>query len=60
MTNGVGYFIGAFVWPFVVDSYLNTAGGHDWQAIWIAPAAGALVVLALFALLFTPRAAPAT
>ena len=60
VTNGVGYFIGAFVSGRVVDSYLNTAGGHDWQAIWIVPAAGSLAVLALFAVLFTPRAAPAT
>ena len=60
VTNGVGYFIGAFVSGRVVDGYLTAAGGHDWRAIWIVPAAGALAVLALFATLFTPRAQHAT
>lgn len=60
VTNGVGYFIGAFVSGRVVDSYLNAGGGHDWRAIWIVPAVGALAVLTLFAMLFTPRAAHAT
>src|SRR5688572_4328198 len=52
VTNGVGYFIGAFVSGRVVDAYLLPGGGHDWRAIWIVPAAMAGVVLLLFALLF--------
>jgi nucleoside transporter len=54
VTNGVGYFIGAFVSGRVVDAYRLANGGHDWRRIWIVPAAGAGVVLVLFALLFQP------
>ena len=55
VTNGVGYFIGAFVSGRVVDTYVLPAGGHDWRAIWIVPAALAGVILVLFALTFRPR-----
>jgi nucleoside transporter len=58
VTNGVGYFIGAFVSGRVVDAYLNAAGGHDWRAIWMVPAAGAAAVLLLFAALFKGPAIP--
>ena len=58
VTNGVGYFIGAFVSGRVVDAYV-TVGGHDWRAIWTAPAVGAAAVLVLFALTFKPRRQPA-
>jgi nucleoside transporter len=54
VTNGVGYFIGAFVSGRVVDAYV-TAGGHDWRAIWTVPAVGAALVAVLFALFFRPR-----
>jgi nucleoside transporter len=57
VTNGVGYFIGAFVSGRVVDNYLTAGGGHDWRAIWIVPAVGAAAVLVIFALLFRPTAA---
>ena len=59
VTNGVGYFIGAFVSGRVVDAYLTTGGGHDWRAIWMVPAAGAAAVLVLFAVLFRPPVAAA-
>ncbi len=54
VTNGVGYFIGAFVSGRVVDAYV-VSGGHDWRSIWLIPAAGAAAVLVVFALSFTPN-----
>jgi nucleoside transporter len=54
VTNGVGYFIGAFASGRVVDAYVLPGGGHDWRGIWIVPAAGAAIVLVLFAMLFHP------
>jgi nucleoside transporter len=54
VTNGVGYFIGAFVSGRVVDAYA-VAGGHDWRGVWLVPAAGAAVILLMFAASFRPR-----
>ena len=67
VTNGVGYFIGAFVSGKVVGRYVNPdcAPGatdcvrHDWSAVWQVPALGALAVFVLFLLLFRPKAAVA-
>ena len=54
VTNGVGYFIGAFVSGRVVDAYVRAGGGHDWKSIWFVPAVGAGAILVLFALAFRP------
>jgi nucleoside transporter len=53
VTNGVGYFIGAFVSGRVVDAYV-TPGGHAWRSIWMVPAIGAAAVFVLFAVFFRP------
>jgi len=57
VTNGVGYFIGAFVSGSVVSRYATTDGTavtHDWHAIWLQPSAMAAVVMVLFMILFRP------
>jgi MFS family permease len=55
VTNGLGYFIGAFVSGRVVQHFTDPAGGHNWHSIWLVPAAGAAVILLIFALAFRPR-----
>lgn len=59
VTNGVGFFVGAWVSGRVAQAYrvAGPAGSppmHDWRAIWLVPALGALGVLVVFALLFRP------
>ncbi|HWZ27180.1 MAG TPA: nucleoside permease [Gemmatimonadales bacterium] len=65
VTNGLGYFIGAFASGAVVDHFACSApraaagacvaGSHDWHAIWFQPAIAALVVFLIFAIAFRPR-----
>ena len=55
VTNGVGYFLGAFLSGRVVDAFVRADGGHDWQSIWMIPAVGALVIMVGFAVLFRPE-----
>ena len=61
VTNGVGYFIGAWVSGRVVGAYSTVAAdgavAHDWRAIWMVPAVGALVIAIIFALVFRPKTA---
>jgi nucleoside transporter len=63
ITNGAGYFVGAFVSGYVVDKYATTGAGgavtHDWASIWPIPAYGALAVFVIFFLLFRPAPAAA-
>ena len=55
VTNGLGYFVGAFVSGAVVERWTSAQGVHDWSTIWLVPAVMALIVFACFALLFRPR-----
>ena len=55
VTNGLGYFIGAFVSGTVVERWTAPDGSHDWHTIWVVPAVMALVVFALFAVMFRPK-----
>jgi nucleoside transporter len=54
VTNGVGYFIGAFASGWVVDLYARADGTHDWRSIWVVPAVMSAVIMVLFALAFRP------
>ena len=54
VTLGVGGYIGMRTAGFVLAAHA-TDGGHDWRTIWLLPAAGAGVVMVLFALLFNDR-----
>lgn len=50
-TYGVGMLIGSLVSGPIVDAY-KTGDTHNWTAIWLIPAAIALVVVLLFMILF--------
>ena len=54
VTQGLGYLIGSWVSGVVVDAHVLAGGGHDWRGIWLVPAAFAVGILVLFALLFRP------
>jgi len=56
VTLGVGMFIGSWASGRVVDAFRIGATRHDWHRIWLVPAAGAAVVLVLFALFFRSTA----
>lgn len=63
VTNGLGYFVGAFVSGYVVNRYatVDDASGvtlHDWSSIWPIPAYMALAVFVLFLLLFRRDSTP--
>lgn len=55
VTLGIGNFVGSWASGRIVDAYALPAGGHDWAAIWRIPAIGAVVILVLFAFLFSPK-----
>lgn len=57
VTLGAGQAIGSWLSGVVVDAHASGVAGavqHDWRAIWVIPALGALGVLLIFAALFRP------
>ena len=50
-TYGVGMLVGFWAAGLIGDLY-SVGGAHDWQSIWLYPAAFAAVVFVLFALTF--------
>ena len=51
-TYGIGMLIGFWVAGRITDTYLSSEGIHDWETIWLYPAAFAFFVLVLYAILF--------
>jgi nucleoside transporter len=51
-TYGVGMWIGNMVSGIVIGKFTNADGTHQWGQMWYVPAAMALVVTILFALVF--------
>jgi nucleoside transporter len=56
VTLGLGLFIGGIVSGSVVEAFGTGPGpvARQWRAIWLVPAAGAAVILVVFAALFRP------
>jgi nucleoside transporter len=57
VTLGAGQFVGSWLSGVIVERNTIPDTGpalHDWTAIWLVPALGALGVLVLFAMLFRP------
>lgn len=51
-TYGVGMLIGFWIAGKITDTYLGSDGAHDWQTIWLYPAAFAVGVFVLYAIFF--------
>ena len=51
-TYGVGMLVGFWLAGQITESYKLEGGGHNWQQIWIIPAAIAGGVMLLFGIFF--------
>jgi MFS transporter, NHS family, xanthosine permease len=59
MTNGVGAVLGSSISGFIIQKYFTAAdSAKDWHNIWLTFAAYALVVGALFFVLFKHKHNP--
>jgi nucleoside transporter len=58
-TLGAGMFVGSWLSGIVAQKYTHGAA-HDWQAIWLIPAAMGAVLVVVFALLFKDNKAKET
>lgn len=58
MSNGFGAFFGGILSGIVIDKFFTHNGSRDWQHIWLAFAAYALVIAIAFAILFKHRHKP--
>jgi len=58
VTNGLGYFIGAYVSGQVVDAYRLGESAHDWRSIWLVPAAASALIMVFFVAMFRPGKEP--
>ena len=54
-TYGVGMLIGFWIAGLVAEKNTLGKGGHDWQTIWMVPAAIAFIVLLIFLIFFKGR-----
>ncbi|MFD1871891.1 nucleoside permease [Hymenobacter bucti] len=59
MTNGFGAVLGSSISGLVIQNYFTDAAGNkDWQGIWLAFAAYALVIAVLFVFIFKHKHEP--
>ncbi len=54
-TYGVGMLMGSYISGPIVDHWRTSTTSHNWQSIWLIPAAIAAVVLVLFLLFFRDK-----
>ncbi|MFM2358850.1 MAG: hypothetical protein RLY16_843 [Bacteroidota bacterium] len=59
MTNGFGAVMGSYVSGIVIDAYFTHDGVKDWHNIWLSFSIYALIIAALFAILFKHKHEPA-
>lgn len=54
-TYGLGFYIGTIASGKIVDLYVINENLHDWEMIWLAPAAFSTLVLIFFAIFFKDK-----
>ncbi len=54
-TYGLGMLIGYLISGYIVDNWQIEPGVHNWQVIWLIPAAISAVVFILFMIFFKDR-----